>query len=142
MADEAHRIGMVNKVVPHDELMEETLAVADHMAAGPALAYARMKENLNKGATIDFATALDTRGDEHAALRHDAGPPGSSEGVRREAAAGVQGDLDATARQRSSRTRGAVRARAPLYGRIGMDTGNYRGFETALEDAGRFSSSR
>jgi 2-(1,2-epoxy-1,2-dihydrophenyl)acetyl-CoA isomerase len=59
MADEAHRIGMVNKVVPHDDLMTEALAVADHLAAGPALAYARMKENINKGATIDFATALD-----------------------------------------------------------------------------------
>ena len=59
MADEAHRIGMVNRVVPHDDLMTEALAVADHMAAGPALAYARMKENINKGSTIDFATALD-----------------------------------------------------------------------------------
>lgn len=59
MADEAHRIGMVNKVVAHDDLMTEALAVADHMAAGPALAYARMKENINKGSTIDFATALD-----------------------------------------------------------------------------------
>ncbi len=59
LADEAHRIGMVNKVVAHDDLMTEALAVADHMAAGPALAYARMKENINKGSTIDFATALD-----------------------------------------------------------------------------------
>jgi len=58
-ADEAHRIGMVNKVVPHDKLMEEALAMADHLAAGPALAYARMKENINKGSTTDFATALD-----------------------------------------------------------------------------------
>lgn len=59
MADEAHRIGMVNKVVAHDDLMTETLALADHLAAGPALAYARMKENINKGSNIDFATALD-----------------------------------------------------------------------------------
>jgi|CXWL01.1.fsa_nt_gi 2-(1,2-epoxy-1,2-dihydrophenyl)acetyl-CoA isomerase len=58
-ADEAHRIGMVNKVVPHDDLMKETLVLADHLAAGPALAYARMKENINRGATIDFASALD-----------------------------------------------------------------------------------
>jgi 2-(1,2-epoxy-1,2-dihydrophenyl)acetyl-CoA isomerase len=59
MADEAHTIGMVNKVVPHDQLMDEALKLADHMAAGPALAYARMKENINKGATMDFASALD-----------------------------------------------------------------------------------
>jgi 2-(1,2-epoxy-1,2-dihydrophenyl)acetyl-CoA isomerase len=58
-ADESHRVGVVNKVVAHDKLMDEALAVADHLAAGPALAYARMKENLNKGATIDFAAALE-----------------------------------------------------------------------------------
>jgi 2-(1,2-epoxy-1,2-dihydrophenyl)acetyl-CoA isomerase len=58
-ADKALEIGMVNRVVEHDRLIEETLAVADHLAAGPALAYARMKENLNRGATVDFATALD-----------------------------------------------------------------------------------
>jgi 2-(1,2-epoxy-1,2-dihydrophenyl)acetyl-CoA isomerase len=58
-ADEAHRVGLVNKVVAHDKLLDEALAVADHLAAGPALAYARMKENLNKGATIDFAAALE-----------------------------------------------------------------------------------
>jgi len=59
MADEAQRIGMVNRVVPHEKLMEETLALADHLAAGPALAYARMKENINRGATMDFASALE-----------------------------------------------------------------------------------
>jgi len=58
-ADEAHRIGMVNRVVPHDQLMTETMAFAERIASGPALAFARMKENLNRGATSDFATALD-----------------------------------------------------------------------------------
>jgi len=58
-ADEAHRIGMVNRVVPHDQLMAETMAFAERIASGPALAFARMKENLNRGATSDFATALD-----------------------------------------------------------------------------------
>jgi 2-(1,2-epoxy-1,2-dihydrophenyl)acetyl-CoA isomerase len=58
-SEDALAVGMVNKVVPHDKLMEETLALADRLAAGPALAYARMKENLNRGATMDFATALD-----------------------------------------------------------------------------------
>ncbi len=58
-ADEALRVGMVNKVVAHEKLMDEALALADHLAAGPALAYARMKENINRGATMDFASALD-----------------------------------------------------------------------------------
>jgi 2-(1,2-epoxy-1,2-dihydrophenyl)acetyl-CoA isomerase len=58
-AEEAHRIGMVSKVVPHDNLESETMALARHIAAGPALAYARMKENLNRAETADLFTLLD-----------------------------------------------------------------------------------
>jgi 2-(1,2-epoxy-1,2-dihydrophenyl)acetyl-CoA isomerase len=58
-AEDALAVGMVNKVVPHEQLMDETLAFADRLASGPALAYARMKENINRGATQDFGTALD-----------------------------------------------------------------------------------
>jgi 2-(1,2-epoxy-1,2-dihydrophenyl)acetyl-CoA isomerase len=58
-ADEAQRIGMVNKVVPHDRLEEETMKLARHLASGPALAYGRMKENLNRAETCDLLTALD-----------------------------------------------------------------------------------
>src|SRR5881409_3997840 len=52
-APEAERIGMVSKVVPHDDLEQETMAVASTIASGPALAYARMKENLNRAETSD-----------------------------------------------------------------------------------------
>ena len=38
-ADEALKIGLVNRVVPHDSLMEETLAYARMIANGPPLAY-------------------------------------------------------------------------------------------------------
>jgi len=58
-AAEAERIGMVSKVVPHDSLEEETMALAGQLASGPTLAYARMKENLNRGATSDLLTLLD-----------------------------------------------------------------------------------
>ncbi len=58
-ADEALRIGMVNRVVEHDRLEAETMAVAEQIASGPSLALARMKENLNRGETCDVATALD-----------------------------------------------------------------------------------
>jgi 2-(1,2-epoxy-1,2-dihydrophenyl)acetyl-CoA isomerase len=57
--EKAAQIGMVNRVVEHDRLEEETLAFAKQIATGPALAYARMKENLNRGATSDFLTALE-----------------------------------------------------------------------------------
>src|SRR5436309_1632337 len=58
-AAEAERIGMVSKVVLHDSLEEETMALAGQLASGPTLVYARMKENLNRGATSDLLTLLD-----------------------------------------------------------------------------------
>lgn len=35
-AEEAERVGLVNRVVPHEKLMEETLALAGEIARGPA----------------------------------------------------------------------------------------------------------
>lgn len=58
-AAEAEAMGMVSKVVPHDELEAETMKLASHIASGPSLAYARMKENLNRAETSDLLTLLD-----------------------------------------------------------------------------------
>lgn len=58
-AEEAYRIGMVNRVVPHDQLEAETMALAARLASGPTLAYARMKENLNRAEDCGMLTALD-----------------------------------------------------------------------------------
>ena len=58
-ADEALRLGMVNRVIEHDRLQEETLGFAAQLASGPTLAFARMKENLNRGEDCDVLTALD-----------------------------------------------------------------------------------
>jgi len=58
-ADEAGRIGMVSKVVPHDNLEEETMTLASLIASGPSLAYTRMKENLNRAETCDLLTLLE-----------------------------------------------------------------------------------
>ncbi|HEY7801278.1 MAG TPA: enoyl-CoA hydratase-related protein, partial [Dehalococcoidia bacterium] len=58
-ADQAERIGMVNRVVAHDDLEAETLKLATHLASGPTLAYGRMKENLNRAETSDLTTLLD-----------------------------------------------------------------------------------
>ncbi len=57
-ADEALRIGMVNRVVPHERLAEETLALAAQLAAGPTITYARMKENLNLAEHADLRTLM------------------------------------------------------------------------------------
>jgi 2-(1,2-epoxy-1,2-dihydrophenyl)acetyl-CoA isomerase len=58
-AEEAYRIGMVNRVVAHDDLAKETLEFAAKLASGPTLAYGRMKENLNRAEHSDMLTALD-----------------------------------------------------------------------------------
>jgi 2-(1,2-epoxy-1,2-dihydrophenyl)acetyl-CoA isomerase len=58
-AKEAERIGMVNRVVPDDQLAGETRALAERLAKGPPLALARMKANLNLGLRSDYSTLLD-----------------------------------------------------------------------------------
>ncbi len=58
-AETALKLGLVNRVVPHDWLEEETMALASQLAAGPTLAYARMKENFNLGEHSDLLTLLD-----------------------------------------------------------------------------------
>ena len=57
-ASKALELGLVTKVVPHDSLMDETMALARKLAAGPTLAYGRIKDNFNYGATNTFADTL------------------------------------------------------------------------------------
>jgi 2-(1,2-epoxy-1,2-dihydrophenyl)acetyl-CoA isomerase len=55
-AEEAAKLGIVNRVVPDGQLEAETLALARQLAAGPAVAYGYMKRNLNAteaGATLE-----------------------------------------------------------------------------------------
>ncbi len=47
-AQEAYRIGLANKVVPHEELMEKTLELADKIASRPPLAVQFAKEAVNQ----------------------------------------------------------------------------------------------
>ena len=58
-AADALAIGMVNRVAPPERLGEETMALAAQLASGPTLAYARMKENLNRAEDCDLVTLLD-----------------------------------------------------------------------------------
>jgi 2-(1,2-epoxy-1,2-dihydrophenyl)acetyl-CoA isomerase len=55
----AHDLGIANRVVPHDKLLEEGLAFASSLAAGPTRTLARMKENLNLAQQVDLKTLLD-----------------------------------------------------------------------------------
>jgi enoyl-CoA hydratase len=50
-AQEAYRLGMVNRVVPKDKLVEETMALARKIAEMPSFALAMAKQAVN--ATLD-----------------------------------------------------------------------------------------
>jgi enoyl-CoA hydratase/carnithine racemase len=58
-ADRCERIGLVNRVVPDDQLRAEAFALARSLAEGPTLALRYMKDNLDEALSFDFATARD-----------------------------------------------------------------------------------
>jgi len=58
-AAEAHRIGMINRVVPSAELATATRVLAERIAAGPPLALKLDKQALNRAASTDLAAALE-----------------------------------------------------------------------------------
>ncbi len=58
-ADEAHRIGMVNRVVDHDDLAEATAALAAQIAAAPPVTVRMIKRATYQSAGADLRTALD-----------------------------------------------------------------------------------
>ena len=51
-------IGIVNRVVPNDQLMNETMQLARRLAAGPTVAYGLMKANLDRAIRADLDTCL------------------------------------------------------------------------------------
>jgi enoyl-CoA hydratase len=55
-ADEALRLGLVSKVVPDDELLDVTRAMARKIASGPPLAQQAIKRAMHKGFEIDWRT--------------------------------------------------------------------------------------
>jgi enoyl-CoA hydratase len=56
-ADEALKLGLVNKVVEHEKLMEEAMKLAKKIASKSPVQTAFIKALVNKGADIDLATA-------------------------------------------------------------------------------------
>jgi len=64
-AAEAHRVGLLNRVVAHDTLMEEATSVASRIAHGPLTSYRYMKANVNLAASTDFRTMLDREAETH-----------------------------------------------------------------------------
>ena len=58
-AEEAERVGLVNKVVPSEKLEEETMALARKFAQAPTKAIGLIKRTLNKSLSSDLDTILD-----------------------------------------------------------------------------------
>jgi len=51
-ADEAYRIGLVNKVVPHEELMSATMELAAKLVNKPPIAVRMAKEGIRRGLNV------------------------------------------------------------------------------------------
>ena len=64
-ATEAHRLGLINRVVVHDDLMAQVNEVATRIAHGPLTSYRYMKANINLAQSSDFRTLLDREAETH-----------------------------------------------------------------------------
>ncbi len=62
-ARECEAMGIVNRVVPDDELEREAFELARTIAAGPPIAHRFMKANLNRALEADLQTCLDYEAD-------------------------------------------------------------------------------
>ena len=58
-AEEALAMGLVNRVVPRERLLEETYAFARELAAGPQIAIRMIKRAVRQSMRCDLETALD-----------------------------------------------------------------------------------
>ncbi|HEX5973732.1 MAG TPA: enoyl-CoA hydratase-related protein, partial [Rubrobacteraceae bacterium] len=66
-ADEAHRIGLVNRVVPDGELESETAALAQRLAAMPTRALGWIKRSLYASFEGDLPAVLEAEAEGQAA---------------------------------------------------------------------------
>lgn len=58
-AQEAYRIGLANRVIAHDKLMEESYAMAHRLKDGPLYALGVTKDLLNRESTMEVESALE-----------------------------------------------------------------------------------
>jgi 2-(1,2-epoxy-1,2-dihydrophenyl)acetyl-CoA isomerase len=64
-AAEAHRLGLINRVVPQDQFEAEVRRWAARIAAGPLTSFRYMKANINLATHTDFRTLLDREAETH-----------------------------------------------------------------------------
>lgn len=78
-AERAYKLGIANRVVPHEDLLKEGLAFCERLASGPTATYGRMKANLNFAETSTLQELLDQ---EAMNMRLSGLAPDSREAVR------------------------------------------------------------
>jgi 2-(1,2-epoxy-1,2-dihydrophenyl)acetyl-CoA isomerase len=64
-AEEARRLGLVNRVVPAESFAAAVQEVARRLAHGPSVSFRWMKENVNLAMSSDFRTLLDREAMTH-----------------------------------------------------------------------------
>ena len=67
-ADEALRIGLVDRVVPAEKVLEEAVAYAAQFSGGAALALRAAKECIDRGSETDLDTGLEIERQQFAAI--------------------------------------------------------------------------
>lgn len=67
-AEEALRIGLLDRVVAPDDVYDEALALARQLAVGPAYALRAAKEAIDRGLEVDLETGLEIERVQFAAL--------------------------------------------------------------------------
>jgi 2-(1,2-epoxy-1,2-dihydrophenyl)acetyl-CoA isomerase len=71
-AQEAERLGLVNRVIPHVELAKQARELAERLARGPTRAIGLCKRTLNLGINADLASVLDAEAEGQAVARQTA----------------------------------------------------------------------
>ena len=64
-AEEALRVGLVNRVFPAESFADDVHQIAARIARGPSISYRWMKENINQSSLVDFKTMLDKEAVSH-----------------------------------------------------------------------------
>jgi 2-(1,2-epoxy-1,2-dihydrophenyl)acetyl-CoA isomerase len=64
-AKQAYEIGLVNRVVAHEEFPASVTDVATRIANGPLTSFRYMKANVNLSTNVDFRTMLDREAETH-----------------------------------------------------------------------------
>ena len=70
-ADRALALGVANHVVPHEEFLDAGLEFCAQIAAGPPLALARMKLNLQRSESLSLRDAFLSEAMHHTLSSHD-----------------------------------------------------------------------